>query len=432
MLVQFSVSNYKSFKEKMTFSMVGAVNKEHDMHIYDKGKLQVLKTSVIYGANASGKSNLIKAIMFMKSFVLNSSKELQAQDIIQLEPFLLDSQTAKQPSEFEVAFYVGAILYRYGFCADTRKVHREWLYYKKDIKGAKEIPLFLREADTLKTHNGFKEAKSRIIKILRPNALLLSVLAQFNGEISLQIYNWFLKLHVLTRGEFDPSLTTKLIKQNKVPQEWVKDFIIKSDMAISGFNINDVEFDLDKVPSFFKGMFEEISDKGQINAYNIQTEHLYYDALENRFKSVMFDLQNDESSGTKKFFSLAGMLYIAIINQDLLVIDEIDTSLHSALTRIIIELFQSPETNPGQAQLIFTTHDTCHLDKDRFRRDEIWFTEKDSHYATDLYSLIEYKNPTRKDASIRKDYIRGKYGALPFVNFEDFVDLFKKVKSPAK
>lgn len=143
----------------------------------------------------------------------------------------------------------------------------------------------------------------------------------------------------------------------------------------------------------------------------------------------MFDMNTQESEGTKKFYSMAGILYDTLTNGNRLFIDEIENSLHPILTGIIIKLFQDKETNPKGAQLVFTTHDTSHLDKDKFRRDEIWFTEKDTSKSTDLYSLVEYKLPsgkTRKDASYRKDYIRGKYGALPFAVYSDFVELFKR------
>ncbi|HOD18012.1 MAG TPA: ATP-binding protein [Candidatus Cloacimonadota bacterium] len=431
MLVEFSVANYKSFKERVTFSLVGVPNKEHEDHTFAKGKFSLLKTSVIYGANASGKSNLIKALGFMRSFVLNSAKRMQSGNKIPVEPFLLDSETKQQPSEFEVVLFSGEILYRYGFCADQNAVKKEWLYSKKDIARAREICLFFRENDKYKFHPTFKEADKKVINLLRDNALLISLLDQFNGEISTQILKWFSKLHIFVDNEFDPVLTINLIKQGKVPEEWVKEFIIKSDLAISNFQIKDRKLDFNRIPPFLKDMIEQISPDGDVNVYNIATEHIYYDPKEEKYKIENFDMAEQESKGTQKFFSLAGILYLTLTNHDILFIDEIDASLHSELTKIIIKLFQSPETNKGNAQFVFTTHDTCHLDRDKFRRDEIWFTEKDSHYATDLYSLVEYKMPKgsiRKDASYRKDYIKGKYGAIPFVNFSDFTELFKKVK----
>ena len=168
---------------------------------------------------------------------------------------------------------------------------------------------------------------------------------------------------------------------------------------------------------------------------SIKTIHQFYDPKEDVLKEVEFDMEKQESEGTKKFYCLAGLLYDTLKRGGRLFIDEIENSLHPFLTRIIIRLFQDKETNPKGAQLIFTTQNTLFLNKDNFRRDEIWFVEKAPDHSSDLYSLVEYKLPkgsARKDASYAKDYIRGKYGAVPYVEYADFAELFKKSRERTK
>jgi len=404
--------------------MEAASRNEHDDHTYTLADQRLLKTSVIYGANASGKSNLFKALVFMKDLVLNSSKESQAGEEIPVEPFLLNSLGRSEATEMEVIIIIGDELYRYGFAAFSHGIEREWLFVRNSKARSREINLFTRERNQIiNLHKRFREGSDRIIEFLRGNSLFLSLIAQFNGEISSKIVKVFWNTNIWNIESFMPVHTSVLLKDNLIPNDWVKEFLVKSDVGIKSFSIREEEMGAGKISN---SMVAKAGSAKFINLF-IQTEHEYYDTKDEKFKSEWFDMNKQESEGTKKFFSLSGLLYHTLKNGGILFIDEIENSLHPQLTKIIIRLFRDQETNPLGAQLVFTTHNTSTLDKDFFRRDEIWFTEKDSNNSTDLYSLIEYKLPkgkARKDSSYSKDYIRGKYGAVPYLKYSDFVDLF--------
>lgn len=431
MLVEFSVHNYRSIYKRITLSMEAASKNELDEHTLEQSNIRLLKTSVIYGANASGKSNLLKALNFMKVLVMNSSKESQAGEDIKTEPFLLNSNGINEPTEMEIVFLIEDTLYRYGFAVNTKEVLHEWLITRNTKPKSRDIVLFDRSQSIIITHKDFKEGKDKVQSLLRENSLFLSLLAQFNGEVSSMIVKFFLGINVWNLNSFMPLNTSQMISDNNAPIDWISGFISKADMGIKSFKVNEEEIadGVMKLPTSYR--LEIKNNKNKLYSLLINTEHEYLDASDNKKKTIWFDMATQESEGTKKFFSLAGILYQTLQSGNRLFIDEIENSLHPYLTRIIIRLFQDEETNPKGAQLIFTTHDTNHLDKERFRRDEIWFTEKDTQNSTDLYSLVEYKLPTgkaRKDASYYKDYIKGKYGAVPYAKYSDFVALFKRNK----
>jgi AAA15 family ATPase/GTPase len=380
---------------------------------------------VLYGANASGKSNLFKAFAFMKELVLNSSKETQAGEDIKVEPFLLNSQGVTEPTLMEAIFLVDETIYRYGFACSVKRVEKEWLYARSTKPRSWELPMFEREASKeYQVHYRFKEGKDSLRMFLRDNTLLLSLLAQFNGKISSRIVKCFLDTNIWNIESYMPLHTSLLIQKGLVPQDWVQEFLIKADMGITGFQINEEELSIENIMKIPPAIKQEAN---KFISLFIKTQHEFFDETTNKFKTVFFDLGTQESEGTKQFFSLAGLLYHTLKQGGRLFIDELEKSLHPLLCRIIVRLFQEPETNPYGAQLVFTTHNTTLLDKAFFRRDELWFTEKDSSCSTDLYSLVEYKlkkGKARSDSSYGKDYIRGKYGALPYINYDSFARLF--------
>jgi len=402
MLVEFSVQNYRSFYERATFSMVASSIKEHPTHVAELSGQRILTTSVFYGANASGKSNLLKAFAFMKDMVLNSSKDTQAGEEIKVEPFLLNSRGADEPTQMEVVFLTDDTLYRYGFTCSSKQVLKEWLFARSTKPKSRELRLFERDAEKdFKVHSRFKEAKDSMLEFLRENIWNIS--------------------------SYMPVHTSVLIKNGLVPQDWISDILVKADLGIKKFQITEREVSsatLKNTPFLLR------QDVNKLVSLIINTHHEYYDAEANEFRAVIFDLATQESEGTKQFFSMAGLIYYTLNRGGILFIDEIENSLHPLLCSIIIRLFQDAETNTKGAQLVFTTHNTLLLNKGSFRRDEVWFAEKDSSCSTDLYSLVEYKLDTgkaRNDSSYGKDYIRGKYGALPFVDYEDFARLFRNI-----
>lgn len=421
MLINFSVGNFRSFKEPVTFSMVAAnitaKNKDLDTeNVFSKGNISLLKSAAIYGANASGKSNLFQAITFMKNFVLHSP-DATSKDSIAVEPFLLSTETREQPSFFEIIFFLDDTRYRYGFEINQDQVKTEWLY--QTIK--RETQLFWRETDQIMVRSGFKEGKG-LEERTRLNALFLSVVDRWNGQIAGQIVGWFKKVGTISSLDDTAYLgfTIEQVIAGKSLGQKIVDFIRHLDLGISDIKaekqgiespILSILQQLDNIPDELKNRLST----GEWFTPIVRTYHTYYNLLKEKIGQVEFDLDKHESEGTKKAFALSGPILHALQNGRILLVDEIDARIHPLMTRYIIELFNSTYTNPQNAQLIFVTHDTNLLDNQLFRRDQIWFTEKDRYGATDLYSLIEYKLPIRYDASFESDYMTGKYGAVPYI-----------------
>jgi hypothetical protein len=407
MLIEFTVGNYLSFKDKKTLSLEATAIKDNPENIIVNGKYKLLRSAVIYGANSSGKSNLIKAFERMREIVVNSIKQ-SSTDELGISPFLLSNETEQQPSYFEVLFLINGIRYRYGFEADNRTIHSEWLFERE---GNKEINLFIREKDEIEISGDFEEGRSLEGKT-RDNALFLSVVDQFNGVKSKQIIKWFSNLIVFSgiQHEKQRFLTTLLLNQIDVFGSMIKDFLTPLSL---GFN--DIE----------------IIKNDKAGSEQVITYHNKYDSYGNVIGKCEFKLLEQESSGTNKLYDMAGYLAIGLKFGGLTIIDELDAKLHPLLTMAIIKLFNSPKHNKKNAQLIFATHDTNLLNYGCFRRDQIYFTEKNHLEATDLYSLVEYREANgkkvRNDRSYEKDYIAGRYGAIPFIG--DFINLFSNGKS---
>ena len=415
MLIEFSVGNYRSFKDRVTFSMVAAnlVSKEKSIDINNTfeidEELKLLKSAAIYGANASGKSNLARALSFMKWFMVNSSKETQSTDEINVEPFRLSTETEGKPSYFELAFLMDGRKYRYGFEVTQERVISEWLFYVPNIR---ETSLFERQLDSIKSSKVYNA--DGVQQRTRSNALFLSVSAQFNVEIAEIILEWLTdKLNIIS-GLHDGSYLNYTVKCFMDDKADIVQLIKKLDLGISDIQVEQEDFTTDLLPDEMPDELKKLIVKaGGGKATSIGISHRKFDA-DGNYKSIEeFDLESHESEGTKKVFALAGPLVTALKEGEILIIDEFDARLHPLISLAIVKLFNSKEANPNNAQLIFMTHDTNLLSNKIFRRDQIWFTEKNRYSATDLYSLAEYK--IRNDASFESDYIKGRYGAIPYI-----------------
>jgi len=420
MLIEFSVANYLSFKDKVTFSMV-ATDLDSNTRLDENNVFQVdnelslLKSAAVYGANASGKSNLVKAIGFMRWFIINSSSSTQITDSIDVNEFKLSTETINKSSRFEIVFLLDRKIYRYGFELDTKQVVSEWLFC---TPRSKESKYFERNSQQIKVLSKFPEGKLLESKT-RPNALFLSVVAQFNGKISEQILLWFENLGVLSgiRGILDHGYTLEFMHEEKYRIDIIK-LIKKLDLSINDIKTRTVEIPLKNVP---KELLEELTESSErnikeiktITGFDIKTIHTQYNSEGDIYSTKEFDMDKNESEGTKKLFSFAGPIIYILREGGILIIDELDSRLHPLITETIVELFNSKETNPNNSQLVFMTHDTNLLNNQLFRRDQIWFVEKDQYEATDLYSLVEYD--ISENDSYKTDYIKGRYGAIPFI-----------------
>jgi AAA15 family ATPase/GTPase len=453
MLIEFSVGNYLSIKEAITFSMV-ASNAVKELEsptegvnnvFWDKSnKNKYLKSAVIYGANGSGKSNLLSAIGFYRRFILSSSNDRQADDEIMTIPFLLSTETENKSSSFEMVFVMDTIRFRYGFEATKKTVTAEWLFGFDTENSNKESTYFTRENQTIKVFNkNFKEGKG-LENNTRPNALFLSTVAQLNGEVSNKIQNW-LKTNIniisgledattgYTIGRFQDQkeFRRKIINFFKLINLGIEDIKIEETALDNLSKISPKKREDAKIAALIQELQKELKERmkkgGDAKEITINAFHNKFDEANKLIDTIALDFEL-ESKGTQKLFGLLGPWFDTLEEGKILIVDELDSRLHTKLTAELLKIFQS-SINTKNAQLIFASHDTNLLRNDLFRRDQIWFTEKDNTGSTDLYSLVEYKinqaTSVRNDASFEKDYLIGKYGAIPyFGNIPEFLNDF--------
>ena len=453
MLIEFSVGNYLSIKEAITFSMLASnavkelENSSEGVNnvFWDKSnKNKYLKSAVVYGANGSGKSNLLSAIGFYRKFILSSSNDRQADDEIMTIPFLLSTETENKPSSFEMVFVIDAIRFRYGFEATKKIITAEWLLVFDTENSNKESTYFTRENQNIKVSNkNFKEGKG-LENNTRPNALFLSTVAQLNGEVSNKIQNW-LKANINVISGLEDATTAYTIGRFQDQEEFRKKII--NFFKLTNLGIEDIKMEepvLDnlskilpqkredeKIASLIQELQKELKDRmkkgGDAREISINAFHKKFDEANKLIDTIALDFEL-ESKGTQKLFGLLGPWFDTLEKGKILIVDELDSRLHTKLTTELLKIFQSG-INTKNAQLIFASHDTNLLRNDLFRRDQIWFTEKDNSGSTDLYSLVEYKinqaTSVRNDASFEKDYLIGKYGAIPyFGNIPKFLNDF--------
>lgn len=427
MLLEFSVGNYLSFKEKKTLNLVAAgISDFNETNTIETERATLLKGAVIYGPNASGKSNLIRAMSTMRRLVLFSFNQTSAKGL-NVTPFLLSTETDNKPSHFEVLCQIDGTRYRYGFEVNNRTVAAEWLFEtKKNV----EKPLFIREKDGIEVMGIFKEGQNLEQKT-RDNALFLTVVDQFNGVTAKKIIKWFNRFITISGlSHEDYEMATFKMFDKKIKEKPLLDFYKKLDLGFEDISIERKKFDAKELSGDIpEGMMKMMmKDLEGAFKFDIRTLHKKYNNKNEVVKLVEFDMREQESAGTNKVFNISGPIFNVLISGGVLVIDELDSSLHPLLTLAITRLFNSREFNPNNAQLIFTTHDTNLFEYGKYRRDQIYFLEKDQFGASDLYSLVEYKEENgakvRKDRSFENDYIAGRYGAIPYIG--NISNLLKK------
>lgn len=425
MLVQFTLGNFKSFKERMTLSL-SATNddwREEDNLAFAFNQ-RLVKTAAIYGPNAGGKSNLLNAMVVFRDLIQNSSKESQKDEPIHVIPFRLHSTTENAPSFFEVVFLQSGTRYRYGFEATSKAIETEWLF--KQAASIRETRLFTRDKDVISVTDAFKEGRG-LENRTRPNALFLSVAAQFNGDISGEIMGWMNKFRNIS-GLNDAgymNFTTNLLNDTYYGP-LIRELVKAVDVGIE--NLEREEIAASKIPDMLpKNMPKELREmvlRNAAGAFAVKTLHQRYDAQDKPAGIVKFDLQGQESAGTEKFVALTGPFLTALREGSVLITDELEARLHPLLTKALVGLFNS-SANKRNAQLIFATHDEGLLESQRIRRDQVWFVEKNQIGASCLFSLDEIKG-VRKSSKFRKEYLLGQFGGVPHVN--DLQEVLKHAK----
>ncbi len=421
MLLEFTVGNYRSFAEPVVLSMLATKLREtpelDERAIVQAGNLALLRSAAIYGANASGKSNLLRAMMTMRRLVLASATRLQADDLFPVEPFRFNTQTRAQPSHFQIIFLHNGTRYRYGFEADRHRVLSEWLYRAEQ----RERRLFVRESQEFAVSAGFRrEAPLALQRQTRSNALFLSVLAQFNSETAIGLLGWFRSHFRGILGLDDQSympFTLQRLEEDSSFRQRVATMMRFADMGILDLSIQTISLDHPDVPEAVRQMAIRLADREQSvdqqpMIKRVETAHALFDGQQ-QVDQTFLPL-DAESDGTRKFLALLGPMLDALEHGRVLVIDELEARLHPLLVREVVRWFNDSATNPHNAQLIFVTHDAGLLGECLLRRDQIWFTQKNRYGATELYSLAEMKE--RNDALYLKQYLAGRYGGIPLLH----------------
>ena len=413
MLVKFAVGNFLSFKEKSTIDLnASSLTELRSDNILSSSisNVSLLKSVVAYGANSSGKSNLFKAIRFVTKFIQGSSKDSQADEEIDIEPFRLSTDTLDKPSHFEIEVVFDGSKYRYGFEVDNKKVYREWLYYSKK---SKEYLLFNREYQSIEIGKKYDQTSENFINNTRENSLFLSLCAQLNIKIAINIIKVLGDIKYIS-GTNDRNTIDFTIKLLNDPEYniIVNNFIKGANLGFKQVKTENVEVTSEMLEK--SGLPKELHKmflKNNKENVTITTEHIVYDNKLEPKRNTYFSLIKNESLGTRKLFSLAGPIIDAIVNGKTLIIDEFDARLHPLLGKAIIKLFNSDENK--KAQLLLASHNSHYINSSSklFRRDQILIFEKDVYGQTKFETLNDKK--IRKDASFEKDYLSGKYDGIP-------------------
>ena len=414
MILQFSCSNHKSIKNKVTFSTIASSDNTFEETLKIFSNIRIMRSAVIYGANGSGKSNFISALEFMRYLVSESIKHQPGQGVFQA-PHKLNSSSV--PSEYDIQFVKNDIRYAYGFSIVKNVVQNEYLYY---FPRGRQVKIFEREAMRIKPGDKYKNVFDISLGVLKENRLFLSCAANYTNIKEIEEAFLFFQDDIVVYNPDANNWTEysiQLMQQNRE----IKDIFVKTLQAL-GTGVKDIRVKLEKTKLAVKDLPQEMPEALKMlmtsQEANMIEAKLVYDEFET-------DLMVEESTGIKRLFEVICPIIDIINNGKILVCDEIETGLHESIVYQIVKMFNQSRKDQF-AQLIFSTHDTSLLDSSLFRRDQIWFTQLDNQRATDLYSLVEIKN-VRKTENLEKGYISGKYGAIPILNRNfSFDDAFNK------
>jgi AAA15 family ATPase/GTPase len=423
MILEFKMKNYRSYRDEVVFTMEAEASKQKPQNITElelssqQNSLRTLKTAIIYGANASGKTNVIRALYFLLEYILEKPKINER--ISLYDPYLFDKSFQQEPVEFELTF-IGPASFRYIYKLKinaTEVLEEELSYYP----GIRPALLFKREPfnpdKTIQAGKLGSSRNNREITIFK-NQLLLSKFGddepdELLSEVFLHFKNYFV-MNAVSPMMMDDILSrvNKDVSENKILKLKLERLIREADTKIAGIFLEEKSSENKNV---------ELSDRRSSKAdnYNLFGVHEMYHSDHKTDETYRLNIRQ-ESRGTRTFYILGGKILSTLQYGGTLIVDELDTSLHPFITRMIVRLFQSEKTNPKGAQLIFTTHDVSLLDRDLVRKDQIWFAQKSEMGTTDLYSLQDFEG-LREDTPFEKWYMAGKFGGLPSIKSIDTI-----------
>ena len=420
MLLQFNFKNFKSFRDNTTLDMTATKMTEHNNHLIQIGNENILPVVAIFGANASGKSNVYEAFRYMANNVINSygydedSGKKSKSSFIKPTPFLLDSSSRTAESSFEVFFITseeyGSRTYNYGFSVDQDGISEEWLNYKSKSPRSAYKRIFYRNSSELDLSGISLKSQENIKVALAKEKLIASLGAILRVQKLKLVRDWFINNEFADFGKpvenffLSRQLPDGFVESKEIQQK-VVNYFSSFDSSIMGFEVEILEDSEDKKSSRIR----------------IDAIHRMVDS-----DSTATIPLKQESAGTLKMFALFPLLQAVLENGSVLFVDELNARLHPLLVRTFVLTFLNPETNPNHAQLVFTSHDSWQLNNNLLRRDEVWFSEKSEKGFSMLYSLADFVDEDgikiRKDENYEKNYLLGKYGAIPTVKY---IDIFK-------
>ncbi len=423
MLLEFKVANFRSIGDEQVISLLPALKqKEFPDNVLHKSKQEALNAIAFYGANASGKSNLLLAMSHLDK-LLHLSARFSSNTSLPYDPFLLRAGWEKKPTRFELTFLAENKRYRYGLEFFEKEVVGEWLY-RKEL--SREVPLFLREGESIEPFSSLK-GNSKIIQAAiestKPNSLFLSACDTFNLEDAKIIFQW-LRYFTVTKGletENNKPQTLSLWNDDTY-RDKIEAFLLRLNLGFVGMEVQAKDFEESDLPMSMDDqvrymLTQKLSGK---KGFSVWAEHRVYDAAGKPTEQLhKWKLGERESEGTKNIVNFSGPALWTLINGGVLVIDEIEAKMHPHLTLDLVETFLDKETNPNDAQLIFATHDSNLLNYSDLRRDQIYFVEKNDWESTEIYSLSDFRYlngnglKERPDSDKEKRYLEGRYGAVP-------------------
>ena len=427
MLLEFRVRNFRSIRDEQALSLVAAPSDKElaATHLAPTGLKALphaVRSAVVYGPNASGKSTLLSALNYLRAMVAESATVVQPGQTYNVQPFRLDSRTVDQPTEFEISFLVDGVRHQYSFAMTAQRIVSEQLMVWRT---SKPTQWFSRRLD--ESGEGYDYEFSAYLtgprklwqESTRPNALFLSTAAQLNSELLGPVARWLVQslVYLPAGAGVDIAHTTALLGSPE-GRTAIRDFLGTADISIA---------EVSAVPrKGFRAQF--VFQSGGVAQAQQEEGEVMFPIFEHRTErgSAKFEL-HEESDGTQRLFSLAAPVLDVLKHGRVLVVDELDRSLHTMLVRRLVGMFHDPVLNPRGAQLVFSTHDTSLLDHTLFRRDQVWFAEKDESQATRIFPLSDFS--PRKHEAWERGYLMGRYGAVPM--FRELPESASSVAAPS-
>lgn len=418
MLLNFKIKNFRSIKDEVVLDLQAASDTTMESHaIFEIGKKPFLKVAAIYGPNASGKSNVLKALAVFRTMILESLLRSTLSTDLPNEYFKLSSKTENKCTTLEMTFALDGEIYIYGFELDKKRIVSEWLRRERG-----KVFLFERNGQKIESNkNSFREASAALKKETSEKVLFLSMLASRNKPLSKKVVNFVQKINYISGTERGNTLNYSFgqFLSNSQRADKMKDFIVAADFGVTDIQASEKMVsaeELQNIPDKFKELL--FKEDSKVAERSLKFLHRKFDKENNRSSDEALDFFSEESEGTQQMFALSAPIIDTLENGKILFVDEIDASLHPILSRYLVSIFNSKEKNTNNSQLVFTTHDTSLLKEEFLRRDQIYFTDKNENGATELFSLSDISE--RKGVDFSKRYLEGRYNALPYVvDFEN-------------